>query len=158
MLVRRIKSVFESAVAAGLESPRQLALAFCFGLYVAFSPFPGFHMLMLVATRWLLGLNFPVMFIAATLNNLWTMGPIYGADYAFGYWLLHTVFHFDSGWTFSFQQFFGGASICLPSFFIGGNLLGLAFAVACYPAMLKLFTTLWFKHNKKVSDENYSEE
>jgi uncharacterized protein (DUF2062 family) len=157
MLIRKIKDIFENAVASGSDSPHRLTIAFCLGMYVAFSPFPGFHMLMLVSARWLWGLNFPVMFVAATLNNLWTMGPIYGADYFVGHWFVHTFLRINSTWTISLEKILGNASICLPSFFIGGNLLGIALAFACYIPMFKLFNTLWFKQNSKVADENYNQ-
>lgn len=134
----RLKESFSNAMRSG-KSPRALALAFCVGIYVAFSPFPMAHMLMMVIFSWLLGLNFPIMFIAASINNPWTMIPFYSIDYAFGFWFVHNLLGFEPTWVISLVKIFGCGKICLWSFLIGGNVLGIAAGLICYPVVYYFF-------------------
>ena len=70
------------------RSTKKLTLAFCLGVYIAFSPFPGFHTAMVLVFSWLFGLNMAIVFASSCLvNNPWTMVPVYVADYVFGNWL-----------------------------------------------------------------------
>jgi len=74
------------------RSPRMLALSFCVGVYIAFSPYLFMHTAMIFVFAWLFSLNFPAVFAAAYLvNNPWTLVPIYTADYFVGEFLLRTV-------------------------------------------------------------------
>src|SRR5581483_10373754 len=60
----------------------KLALSFCVGVYIAFSPFIGLHTVMTFIFVWLFGLNLAATFTASWLiNNPWTMIPIYSTDY-----------------------------------------------------------------------------
>jgi uncharacterized protein (DUF2062 family) len=131
------------------RSPYKFALACSWGTYIAFSPFPGLHTLMALGISWLLGLS-PAITVgmAYFVNNPWTLVPVYGADYAFGYWLLHTVLQIPSfylqfpGTAFLstlWDTHLGIAQPCIWSFLIGGNILGVVAAVAIYPVMLRFF-------------------
>lgn len=130
------------------QSPEQLAAAFCVGNYIAFSPFFGFHGVMVVLFSWLMGLNFAIMFAAAYgINNIWTAIPIYTADYLFGHWLLHTVFNvpvalYTPDWLESISQAFAHytslAKPCMISFLVGGNVLGIITSLALYPIIVRI--------------------
>jgi len=146
-LIRKAKNIFLAALRAN-NTPARLALSFCMGIYIAFSPFPGGHTAMMFGATWLFRLNFPILFFATSFNNPWTMVPFYAADYSFGYWLIRSFFGFNPAWAFTWERFLGSSKICLWSFLIGGNVLGIVCAVACYPAILRLFLFLDAKVNK----------
>lgn len=137
----KIKDIFQKALLSGC-TPKRLTLSLCMGIYIAFSPFPGAHTIMMVACKYLFDLHFPTLFIFTSINNPWTIIPFFSFDYAFGYWLVHSVLGWEPGWTISLAKFFGSGSICLWSFLIGGNILGIIAALLCYPIATKMFTRL----------------
>jgi uncharacterized protein (DUF2062 family) len=133
------------------RSPEKLALSFCIGNYIAFSPFPGLHTVMIFAFAWLFQLNFSVTFAAAyTINNPFTALPLYLGDYFFGYWLVHDYLHVDvQRFTpsfvksiESFLQTLGIVNPCFWSFIVGGNVLGIALSLLLYPCMKYTFKKL----------------
>jgi uncharacterized protein len=146
---KKTKELFYSALNKG-SSPSKLALSFSIGIFIAFSPYPGAHTVIMLAVNWLLGLNLPMLFLATSVNNPWTLIPFYAADYSFGYWLVHSLFGFSPSWVVSLEKIFGSGSFCLWSFFIGGNVLGLAAGLISYPLMLKLFRFLASKKSGGV--------
>jgi uncharacterized protein (DUF2062 family) len=135
--VPKIKEVLRKALLGGI-TPKNLALSVSTGVYIAFSPFPGAHTIMMLACRWLFKMHLPTLFIFTSINNPWTMIPFFSADYAFGYWLLHKCIGWDPGWTISLAKVFGSGSICIWSFFIGGNILGIIAGLASYP-LVRIF-------------------
>jgi len=143
-LLKKTKNVFYRAMSSN-SSPHKLALSFSVGVFIAFSPFPGGHTVMMLASKWLMGLNFPILFFSTSFNNPWTMVPFYTFDYYFGHWFIHSLLGLTPAWAisvgkiFSLENIFGSGKICLWSFFIGGNVLGVLAAVISYPVMLWLF-------------------
>jgi uncharacterized protein (DUF2062 family) len=78
--------------AIGNWTARQLAISFCVGTYIAFSPFPGFHTWITLLLAWIFSLNVAVVFAASIfINNPWSMLFIYSGDYFFGDFLLRFV-------------------------------------------------------------------
>ena len=140
-LWQKIKDVFYKAVKSN-SSPHKLALSFSIGLFIAFSPFPGGHTFMMLGANWLFRVNFPILFLATSFNNPWTLVPFYAFDYSFGYWFVHSFLGWSPSWVISLEKIFGSGKICLWSFFIGGHVLGLAAAVLSYPIMLWVFQSL----------------
>ncbi|MFH1831507.1 MAG: DUF2062 domain-containing protein [bacterium] len=136
--LKNIKEFFKQELGSG-SSPEKLALSFCVGLYIACSPFIGAHTLMMFASRWLFGLNLPILFVATSLNNPWTMVPVFAGEYVFGHWLVHSFLHMNPTWTLSLGKIFGSGSVCLWSFFIGCNILGIVLAVLAYPVIYMVF-------------------
>ncbi len=135
---KKLRELFNKALREGW-TPKQLALSVAVGMYVAFSPFPLFHTVLMLGLKWLLRLNFPVLFIAASVNNPWTMVPLYSLDYGFGYWVVHHLFGLSPLWNLSLEKIFGSGSICVWSFFVGGNILGVVAAGISYPLFRALF-------------------
>jgi len=140
-LLTKITTTFRTAITSGV-SPSKLALSTAVGLYVAFCPFIGFHFLLVLASSWLFSLNFPLTLAVTSINNPWTMIPFYSSGYAFGYYVLHGVFNINPAWTISLEKIFGSGSICVWSYILGGNVLGLLFSLMSYPMVKPLFRRL----------------
>jgi len=66
------------------DPPHRLALAFALGIFIAFSPTIGLHMISCLAIGWLFRLNTLVIITASLVNNPWTMVPLYGFCTWFG--------------------------------------------------------------------------
>jgi uncharacterized protein (DUF2062 family) len=145
MVLEKLRKKFFASVEQALKSgwtADQLALSFCCGLYIAFSPFPGGHTLLMIAFKFLFKLNFPLLFLITSINNPWTMIPFFSLDYSFGYWVTHSLLGMSPTWTISLAKIFGHGEICLWSFFIGGNILGIVSALVCYPFVRRFFFKL----------------
>lgn len=147
---KKLRELLGKAVHEGWTAT-QLAKSVAVGLYVAMCPFPGAHTVLMLAFKWLFRLNLPVLFIAASVNNPWTMIPLYSFDYAFGYWLVHQVIGWTPAWNISLHKIFGTGSICVWSFLIGGNILGLLAAGIGYPLARVIFGR--FIRARSVEDE-----
>lgn len=148
------------------RSPEKLALSFCIGNYIAFSPFPFFHTAMVFLFCWLFRLNFAVTLASSCfINNPWTLIPVYGADYFFGYWLLYKVFnlniaYYDPWWMQPINTFcistLGIVKPCIFSFLIGGNILGIGLSFLLYPFMKRIFTYYITAEFGTVHENSYS--
>ena len=137
-LWKKIKDIFNRELNNG-GSPEKLALSVAIGLFIAWSPFIGGHMIMILISRWFFNLNFPVLFISASLNNPWTMVFFYTFGYFFGYWFTHSFLGWNPSWSISLVKIFGVGKLCLWSYLIGGTLLGVLCALVFYPLMYLLF-------------------
>lgn len=148
MLVHRARQFLLSLVIKE-HSSQKLAFSFCMGIYIAFSPYVGFHTLMTFVVAWLLGLNLAVTFAGSCLiHNPWTTIPVYGIDYIFGEFLLKTVCGLDTlsmnpGWMTwvndYLSAYLGIPQLAFWSFMVGGNVLGLFFSLSLYPIMGRVF-------------------
>lgn len=77
-MTRKIKELIKSALHMKGE-PKDIALAFSIGVFLAFFPIFGIHALMALGSAWVLGLS-PAIALAGTLvNNPWTVAFIYGS-------------------------------------------------------------------------------
>lgn len=128
------KEMFSKELLSG-RSPEKLALSFAIGIYISFSPFPGLHTVMMFIFKYLFDLHFPTLFLATSINNPWTMIPFFTFDYFFGYWLVHHWLALDPSWQISLVKIFGTGSICVWSFLIGGNVLGILGGLLSYPVI-----------------------
>lgn len=152
----KTKNVFRKAV-RGNDSPTKLALSFSIGIFIAFSPLPGVHTLMMFLAKWLFNLNFPILFVATSFNNPWTILPFYALDYSVGYWILYSFFGWNPSaggiiplWVISLERIFGSGKICIWSFLIGGNVLGAIFALLSYPFILRFFRMLEARDRNEI--------
>ncbi len=66
------------------DPPHKLALAFALGVFVAFSPTIGLHVLTCLVLGWIFRLNKLVILTASFINNPWTIVPLYGFCVWFG--------------------------------------------------------------------------
>jgi uncharacterized protein (DUF2062 family) len=154
MKVQQWLSSWFKKLAVGNWTARQLAISFCVGVYIAFSPFPGLHTWMTLLAAWVFSLNVAVVFAASmVINNPWTMIPIYGSDYLLGDYLLRfwygssaQVCALDPAWMCPVNNFFhkytGIEPVSLWGFLLGGNILGITLAFALYPLIKRLFQAI----------------
>ncbi len=144
---KKISELLNKALRDG-SSTSQLAKSAAIGVYIAFSPFPGAHTVMMFIFKFFLRLNFPILFLATSINNPWTMIPFFSLDYAFGYWLVHHVLGWSPGFSIPLHSVFGSGSICVWSFLIGGNILGIVSAFMCYPLFRIMFSRVFAAKEK----------
>ena len=138
--------------AAQEQCSRKLALASSVAVYVAFSPFFGLHTLMHVVCGWFFGLNIPLLLVVGyTVNNPWTMIPIYMSGYFLGYWLLHSCLGFSISsvnpwWMESvntrLHYYLGFVDVSFWAFMVGANILGIILAFISYPFFKVFFRRL----------------
>ena len=119
------------------ESPQRTALAFALGVFIAFAPHYGFHMVSVVFCAWAFRLNYLALFMGAFLNNPWTFAPILGLTLYTGF----TVFGISPTSTFDvtnlhLENLYESLAPYLIPFILGGCLLGLVGALLAYPIML----------------------
>ena len=145
----KIKDLFKKALGSG-SSPHRLALSCAWGLYIAFSPFPGLHTLMMFLIAWIFDVHFPLLFLVTSFNNPWTIIPFFSLDYIFGHWFVHTLLGWQPIWNLSLVKIFGSGSICLWSFLVGGNVLGICAGLISYPIMLFIFKRLPHAQKEKL--------
>lgn len=130
------------------ESPHRTAVAFAIGAGIAFCPFYGLHMILVVFCTWAFGLNFVALLAGALINNPWTIVPILGATYWTGAAILGqsdspTFTWNDVGFRAIYEQILPYA---IP-FMLGGIVLSVIAAALSYPVALYLIT----KHRHKSS-------
>jgi uncharacterized protein len=65
--------------------PHKLAAAFALGVFIAFSPWLGLHIVSAIALAWLFRLSRVVVLTASFLNNPWTIVPMYSFCLWFGF-------------------------------------------------------------------------
>lgn len=123
------------------EPPRRTALAFALGVFIAFSPAYGLHIVLVGICTWLFGLNFIALLAGSLINNPWTVVPILGATYWSGALLLGQADSPAFDWhdlTFAglYQQILPYA---IP-FTLGAAVLSLLGAALAYPAAYFLIT------------------
>lgn len=145
MPIKTIKRSLVNILKSG-TSPHKLALTFAVGMYIAFSPFPGFHTLMMLALYRLMQLNLPLIFIVVSFNNPWTMIPLYAFDYSVGYWVIHRLLNLEPLWHFDYVSWFNyfhislpiSGSFCIVSFLVGGNIIAILAALISYPIVKRV--------------------
>src|SRR6187549_4057577 len=95
-----VKKCFKSVLSRLVEKQQcanKLALSFCVGTYVAFSPFVGFHTALVFFLSWMFSLECTAVLAAAWLiNNPWTMLPIYAFTYNVGQFVLGSLCGIDT--------------------------------------------------------------
>ena len=132
------------------KNSTKLAFGCSLGIYIAFSPFVGLHTAMVFLCSWLFGLNIAVLLtVSMMINNPWTMVPVYGAGYWFGDWFLAGIginhHAYNPQWVITcntwLQQYIQCEGFSFWAFMLGGNVLGIALALLCYPLLLWLIRT-----------------
>ncbi len=66
------------------DPPHKLALAFALGIFIAFTPTLGLHIISCLILAWVFRLSKIVILTASFINNPWTIVPLYGFCIWFG--------------------------------------------------------------------------
>jgi len=72
------------------DPPHKLAFAFALGVFIAFSPWIGLHIISCFFFAWLFRVSKLVVLTASFVNNPWTMVPIFGFSLWFGVKITNT--------------------------------------------------------------------
>ena len=158
MIISKIMNFLKWLASKGC-SAKSLAVSFSVGVYIAFSPFPGFHTGMVFLFVWLFSLNLAVVFAAScAICNPWTTIPIYVLDYIVGDFILKKLFgtvivNYNPTWLArvyeTITHYTSLPNISLWSFLFGGNVLGICAALLLYPIMKRVFERL-IKESKRT--------
>jgi len=117
------------------ESPRRTAFAFALGVFVAFCPAYGFHMILVGLFTWLFELNFVALLAGALINNPWTIVPILGVTYWSGALLTGRTDTPAFDWhDLSFAGLYQQMLPYAEPFALGGIVLSLVGSLLAYPA------------------------
>lgn len=130
--------------------PRKLALSVALSVFIAFSPFVGFHTAMAFLFSWFFALNVSIILaVSMSINNPWTMLPIYATDHAVGDTIL-SFFGIDGmeinpAWIAALNSWMthtvGLSGISVWAFLLGGNLVALALALCIYLFMRYMYVS-----------------
>ncbi|HXW86367.1 MAG TPA: DUF2062 domain-containing protein [Candidatus Bathyarchaeia archaeon] len=130
------------AIFTHTQCAHTFAKSVCFGVYVAFSPFVGFHTAMVILFSWFFALNFSLTLATSVLiNNPWTMIPVYATDHLIGHYLFSLfsidISRYEPTWVTTcstyLEPYIGVQSLSLWAFLCGGNLLALCLSCILYP-------------------------
>jgi uncharacterized protein (DUF2062 family) len=137
------------------SDPFILAKTFCFGLFVAFSPYLGIQTIFAFIGSLFLGLDTKIVILVLyTVNNPWTMIPIAALDYFVGQWIVKIVgidlTAYNPSWMNLLNhklspyltKYLGSTQISLWNFLIGGNMIALIISIGLYPIIKRLFIRL----------------
>lgn len=156
----------------GLISPKdtahELALGASVGMFVAFTPLFGLHLIIIVMVAFLMQrlvrFNKAVAIATCYVNNPVTLAPFLWASYKVGAWLVPSAaneldleksppsFHWDDG-IHAFPRYL--YEIGWP-LLIGSLVLGVVSAAAVYPMTLALVS--WFRRGELVASTETSVE
>lgn len=124
--------------------PRKLSFSVAVSVFIAFSPFVGFHTAMAFLFSWVFALNAGMLLaMSMSINNPWTMIPIYATDHVVGDGIFQLLgidgMMLNPSWLSSFNawlsQTVGMSGISVWAFVIGGNLLSILLAFSMYMVM-----------------------
>jgi len=133
--------------------PKEIALAFSLGVFVAFFPIFGTHTIMAVGGAWLLGVS-PAVTLAGTLiNNPWTIAPLYGSSLYVGMVIMgRSMGGLDIDWSdLNFDTGLELVKTLFLPFSVGCILLGIIAAVISYIAALK--AVISYRNSRQTSPQ-----
>ena len=135
------------------DPPHKLALAFALGVFVAFSPTIGMHIVSCFLLAWIFRVSKVVVLSASFINNPWTVVPLYGFCIWFGIKITGAdapVPHI--AWNeLTFSTVYFVLKPYLWSFIVGTLVLGTAAAVLSY------FAFYWAVRRYRRREKNQAE-
>jgi hypothetical protein len=144
--------------------PDKQARSIAWGACIAFSPFIGLHTLMTIAAAYLFQLNFALtLIVSCSINNPWTMLPIYAACYFFGMTLFSHSYFFEKlpknpSWMNPIEVFFtkklGISTPSLWPFLIGGTILSMLVGSIVYMLVRFIQNKIKLKSNEKIDPQD----
>jgi uncharacterized protein (DUF2062 family) len=153
MLRQRLRSLAKRLLKQE-RSPHKLALTCSLGAFIAISPLMGGHTLMTFILSRLMRLSVPAVFLVSfSINNPWTMLPIYSFNHLFGKWLFEwlSIDHtrLEPAWLEScylfIKQHTGISGLSVSALLVGGHILALSVSLVAYMPMKKIFQRITVK-------------
>jgi uncharacterized protein (DUF2062 family) len=144
------------------DTPERTALAYSIGIFLAFSPFLGFHTLAGLAIAFLFGLNRVAILLGVWTNNPWWIVPYYAMATWVGMWVtgfwvdwatLKGIFQLGMDQGFMGSDFWSRITSqwgLLLSFGIGSLILCTLLGLVSYPLSLKWIK--FYRSRKKERD------
>ena len=137
------------------ESPHRIALAFAIGVFIAFSPTYGLHILSSVFLDWAPRRNYAAILLGNFVNNPWTTIPILGATMWTGCFILGIPDTPTFSWgNLSTEAIIKVAMPYVLPFTLGACTLGLLCSLLAYP--LALFMITRYKKQRHISNDSTS--
>lgn len=137
------------------SSTDTVARGFALGVFIGFTPFLGFHILIAIACAYILRQNKIAAFAGVWITNPVTAPFIYGLEYEVGRMLLgqpsigFVNFRHDITWDMARQI---GAPLFLGSFVLGvaAAIISYALAVRFLPALRQYRVPRWPRHFRRL--------
>jgi uncharacterized protein (DUF2062 family) len=127
------------------DTPERIARAFALGVFLAFSPLIGLHLLLGAAIPFLFGLNRIAFLLGVFINNPWTLVPIYAAGTYLGGLVMGFPprqalpgFEWHLVWNSSFWMQLAGQWHILKPMVVGSFILSMFISAFSYFAALYL--------------------
>lgn len=166
-MIKYIKKILDKLI-LNEKSPKNLALSFCVGNFAAWAPIIPLQTPLLVFLNYIFGFNQTVAITALyTINNPFTLIPIYIGDYFFGKFLFEKIMKinmadYNPAWADKFSSFLsrwidikkyiGEPVFCIWNLLFGGLILALITSIILYPIALYIFQhILKYKQNENHS-------
>jgi hypothetical protein len=127
------------------DTPERIAKAFALGVFLAFSPLIGLHIVLGFGLAFFCGLNRFAMLLGLFINNPWTLVPIYAAGTYLGGLLIGfpqmpalPSFELRSLWSVDFWGQLAGQWHILKPMIVGSFILSIFLSSFSYIAALVL--------------------
>jgi uncharacterized protein (DUF2062 family) len=118
------------------DSPGKIALSFAIGVFIAFSPLLGTHLIMVFLIILIFRVSKVAILTGALINNPWTIVPMYTAGTFLGFIILRQPLakfpNFSLSDFSSLPNFFDKFKIILYPYLIGCTVLGLFAALIAF--------------------------
>lgn len=121
-----------------MDRPHYLALGVAFGVWTAFNPLIGTHMIIIGILCWIFRASFLAGLAGGLLANPWTLGPMWAMSFKIGHSLLglpagaaRSTFH-SLHWSTLGHDFHALAHAVVWPTLIGGMILGIPVAAMFY--------------------------
>ena len=142
----QLRSMIKKLVGSS-DDPGTVARGFAVGVFVAFSPFVGFHGAMVILLAFLFRGNRIAAFISSTfICNPITLLPVLYIDFRLGKLVLGLETFFPENLHTLKDILQAGSQVVWP-LFVGGHLIGLVLALLCLP--LAYFIFIWLRWSKR---------
>ena len=144
-IMREQLSNFLKKLLALEDTPERIAKAFALGVFLAFSPLIGLHIVLGFGLAFFCGLNRVAMLLGLFINNPWTLVPIYAAGTYLGGLLIGfpqmsalPSFELRSLWSGDFWGQLAGQWHILKPMIVGSFILSIFLSSFSYIAALVL--------------------
>ena len=129
------------------ESPHSISMGFSVGVFIAFSPFIGLHIILCIFISWAFRVNILSSIIGTFSGNPLTYPIMWASSIGLGDFILRRQkFTYEK---IELSDFFGVDFFI--SFFVGSLILGFLFAIICY-FFIKYFIIIYKSNNINIKE------